>query len=741
MSKTEQYQIKPYARLLTMLGDQLIKNERIALMELIKNSYDADSEWVKVSFDEFGDNYEIDKNSKIIIEDAGHGMTLEVIKKSWLNPATPAKVKFRNNQETTEKGRVLQGEKGIGRFSILKLGRVITVITRPKNENIEYVIEYDFSAYDDDFFKLNDSENELFLDELSVKITPRAPKCIFENEVLFGVSKRKREPFGTKIIITDLKGSWSTSKIKEVYRDISRLRPIFDVGKYEEDKFKIFIYKDKELKEYPEEYINKLMTLLEERAVFRVKQGKFDIEKKCFSFLLNGDPWILKIDDPRVKGDFFFKSRFGENGELFYKRGTNCGPFSFEFYFFDFSSNAPQKYKLDKDDKNILKEHRIYLYRDGIRVYPYGDPEDDWLKIDAIRGTKSASSFLSNDQVVGYIRITQKKNYQLKDKTNREGLIEQGDVTNDFIALIQTFLSFIRKNPYAKYRIGLENKKNQDIFRNGIIQEDINELKKILPNDQNIHNALLTIEKNYNSERSYLIRRVETTEELAGVGLSVESASHDIMGIMEKVLANVDELLKELNEPDEIDKEALSKELQSIRGGMGFIESQLKDIQLLFKSSKQRRRNIRVKDIYEKIERIYKRLLQKKKIECEIKVIGSPLIAKTTDAVLLQLFLNLMDNAIYWLSQTESDEKKIEIVLDGNNCKMIFSDNGVGVNEEDAPYIFEPFFSGKGEDGRGLGLYIARQLLERYDYTINLAELKSERKLAGANFVVNFISN
>ena len=63
--------IRPYARLLTMLGDQLIKNERIALIELIKNSYDADSPWVKVSFKGFGADFEVTPKSEIVIEDAG----------------------------------------------------------------------------------------------------------------------------------------------------------------------------------------------------------------------------------------------------------------------------------------------------------------------------------------------------------------------------------------------------------------------------------------------------------------------------------------------------------------------------------------------------------------------------------------------------------------------------------------------------------------------------------------------
>ena len=73
MTKPEPLKIRPYARLLTMLGDQLIKNERIALMELIKNSYDADAKWSRVLFEGFGDNLVADEDSKIVIEDDGCG--------------------------------------------------------------------------------------------------------------------------------------------------------------------------------------------------------------------------------------------------------------------------------------------------------------------------------------------------------------------------------------------------------------------------------------------------------------------------------------------------------------------------------------------------------------------------------------------------------------------------------------------------------------------------------------------
>lgn len=83
--------IRPYARLLTMLGDQLIKNEQIAVLELIKNSYDADAEWVLLSFENFNSDGTTRADSKIIIEDNGEGMTKEIIEKAWMSPATPNK--------------------------------------------------------------------------------------------------------------------------------------------------------------------------------------------------------------------------------------------------------------------------------------------------------------------------------------------------------------------------------------------------------------------------------------------------------------------------------------------------------------------------------------------------------------------------------------------------------------------------------------------------------------------------
>ena len=159
---------------------------------------------------------------------------------------------------------------------------------------------------------------------------------------------------------------------------------------------------------------------------------------------------------------------------------------------------------------------------------------------------------------------------------------------------------------------------------------------------------------------------------------------------------------------------------------------------LSFPSTKSRTKNINVKEILDKVYNLYKRVFKEYNIELSFDITGSPLVAKTTEAVLLQVFINLFDNSLYWLKDTKR-ERKILITMNGNEQRLIFSDNGPGIKVDDVNYIFEAFYSGKGEEGRGLGLYIARQLLDRYDYSIELAEFSRDKLLAGANFVIEFV--
>ena len=166
------------------------------------------------------------------------------------------------------------------------------------------------------------------------------------------------------------------------------------------------------------------------------------------------------------------------------QRGTKCGSFTFGFYVFDFDRDPNSKHFLNSEDRKILKAHRIYLYRDKIRVYPYGDPDDDWLRIDAYRGTIAAGWFLSNDQVVGFVNITQKGNPKLRDKTNREGLIEMGDATSDFIRLLQIFLAWVRKKPYGQYLAKQKRSKDVEIVKKEQVKAALDVVAEKLGNNK-----------------------------------------------------------------------------------------------------------------------------------------------------------------------------------------------------------------------------------------------------------------
>jgi len=298
------FKIRPYARLLTMLGDQLIKNEQIALIELIKNAYDADADWVKLSFENFGDNLEVFANSKIIIEDNGEGMSLETIEKGWMNPATPNKfVKKGESKKTKKKKRIIQGEKGIGRFSILKLGKKILITTRPENSDVEFEIDYDLSAYDDDFLFKNNVEKELFIDDLNIEVVTKKPAIIVDEEINVGYKPFNRGNHGTRIEISNLKGQWNKNKIKNVYEEISKFESIFDkiFKKNKKNDFEVGVYTNGKRISLEENYIEKLSGLFDTQAVFKISEGKFNSETKAFTFKENGIPKQLKIESPGFK--------------------------------------------------------------------------------------------------------------------------------------------------------------------------------------------------------------------------------------------------------------------------------------------------------------------------------------------------------------------------------------------------------------------------------------------------------
>ena len=724
--KSTELSMRPYARLLTMLGDQLIKDERTALVELIKNAYDADAERVEVRFEGFDEDMSHNADSRIVVQDDGTGMKLETVRDQWMNPAAPQKHldKLDGSGKTPRKKRVIHGEKGIGRFAVLKLGKMITVTTRTRGADTETVLTYDFSRFDDDFVSENHQRKEIFLDEIKISCLQSEPAKLLGTD------------HGTIIEIQDLKGVWNNNIIDRLCRDVSNLTdPVSRITERRvSDHFEIAVFCNGEPRSVEADNMETLKSLIEDKPVLSI-WGCFNSRENVFRFKTEDGRKEISLQDAKITGLQLWRRRFGN---MAVEQNYGCGNFSFQFYIFDFSRGIDGRHALTQADKNLLKAHRIYLYRDNMRVYPYGDPDDDWLGIDVTRGTARAGDFFSNDQIVGWVNITQKDNPKLRDKTSREGLIGRGGAADDLIFLVQIFLSYIKQHPYARYQQKQRQRNTAQFVREGVVAQHLADLKAGLEKSGDVPQAraVAKIETEYGREKEYLSQRVEMTEDLAGVGLSVEMASHDIMLLMNRAQDIGKRLAQAVRT---VGIQEVREQADMLVGVLQQVVDGMRDLQSLFKSSRRRRKVLRVESVLDKIYQIYKTLLEQRNI-CyqKVKVGKLPLTANTTDGVVMQVLINLFDNASYWLDTVDSAKREIRVIVDGENGELIFSDSGPGVDPEDMAYIFEPFYSGKGQEGRGLGLYIARQLLERHDYRIAAAE-EHQKVLPGANFVISFV--
>lgn len=147
---TKNSHFRPRARLMLELGEQLIKNESVAILELIKNSYDAFAPKVTVELSHLDD---IEKGC-IIIQDDGIGMSRYVVENHWMEPATPNKKRIVEEcKEPIERNgvcRVPLGEKGIGRFGAHKLGNHIKLISKSEDSENEVFFEINWKDFDTD---------------------------------------------------------------------------------------------------------------------------------------------------------------------------------------------------------------------------------------------------------------------------------------------------------------------------------------------------------------------------------------------------------------------------------------------------------------------------------------------------------------------------------------------------------------------------------------------------------------
>jgi len=669
---------KPRARLLLQLGDQLIKNESIALVELVKNSYDADANIVNI----YMENVDDPKKGVIIIEDDGYGMSADTVENVWLEPGSDFKTQKIKKLEVSPKyDRLPIGEKGIGRFGVHKLGNVIEMTTKSADSR-EVFVKIDWT----------DFENYKYLKDVPITIIERTVPTFFKNGKT-----------GTNILIADLRKKWERGIAREVKRSITALASPFDANDSFKPSFDVLDKKGwfdglldwKDVKDYS---LFRFKIIMSGHSI-----TKFSYEFTPWASMSKLFPRTVAINDLLI--DQFKTLRYTEGekkGEIINLEKYKIGAITFEGYIFD---RDPFILKMGVSDKTGFKKYLdtnggVKVFRDKLRVYDYGEPENDWLGLD-LRRVNQPAKRISNNILLSAISINRKDSSDLIEKTNREGFIEN-EAYEAFKGTISHSLEIIETLRYQdKQKI---REKYGPTPKSSPVMSTLGEAKKYVEEKVKETDVKSQIIKYFNKIESDYKTINDNLLKAAGAGLSMSVVVHEV----EKIIYEVEKVLKSEKASERV--LSLVKHLSSLIDGYAeIIRKSSQTTESIIQIIDQSLFNTEFRLDSHKIEIIkeYRQFKGKAKVK----------VAKN---LLIGTIMNLIDNSIYWLDQRgfkaiENKEKFtkklfLNLVDEDKFLNLIIADNGPGflIPTDD---ITEPFVTAK-PSGMGLGLHIASEIME-----------------------------
>lgn len=702
--------LRPRARILRIIGDELISSERVAVTELVKNAYDADATRVLVRF---VPPLEIGKG-RIEVIDNGHGMSRETLETDWMEPATFAKK--RRIRSELRKRRML-GEKGVGRFAAAKLGRYLEVVTRHIESATELRAFFDWSQFDDD---------SRYLDEIEVFLEESAPREISPDGAIGALwsADEQRNPgdltHGTILRTESLRSNWAKDDLANLHLSLSRLiSPFFEEELLGGDEFQIRL-------EVPGPY-DALSGIIRPPEALRNPHYNLsgDVDEA------GGYKLTLKLrEEPKpveVRKDRWDRSR-----------RPRCGPFRIELRVWDRDqpsiAELAGRYGSTTADvrKDLDRAAGISIYRDGFRVLPYGEPRNDWLRLD-LRRVQNPTLRLSNNQIVGYVLISAERNPELRDQSNREGVIE-GPAFDDLQHLVEAVLSELEKRRRSA-RVESRHRTERSLFE----RFDLAPLRRLVeekhPSDLALLEAIRTTEQELETGVEVFQEVLSRYHRLATLGQLIDVVLHDGRTPLTKI-GNEGELgVRDIGRSKEASSPLLSRlreRLEKIVGQTDVLETVFRRIEPFAGRKRGRPRKVRLEDVIGAAFEV----LQTEIVQAGVRVS----IPKTNTEVTVepaeieQIIVNLLQNSLYWLQRMPKAEREIAVRVrrgPDNGLHIIFSDSGPGVDPEFRDRIFEPYFSTK-PDGVGLGLAIAGDIAK--DYYDGELELLEKGPLRGATF-------
>lgn len=708
------YKIRPAARLIHTIGKDLIGDSYAALVELVKNSYDADAKSVEVLFE-----YKEIENTPvlaIIIKDDGHGMSFDTVVNKWLVPATNDKLK----RKKSPAGRYFQGRKGIGRFAASILGQEMTMVSIDKDGNKSTAV-IDWRIFNTDDFLEN---IELLVEN---EKTEEAPGTYLE--IIARDEVRIEEFNGEKTEIVEPKLSyWTEGNIDNLENELRKL--ISPFKEFSSDNFSINLsFKDCPYDNY--------------------KNHTFDIE--AFPIIELYDYRISGSINSNGKGVLRFENNIEETTQqesidVSFKLengGDYCGEIKIDFRVFDREPEAIQnlinkglidpisnQYVGKREARRLLNEvYGVNIYRSGFRIRPYGNGGIDWLDLDKDR-IQDFTLRVSNNQVVGFITVEPEENSHLEEKSARDGLKENEayfglkELCKKALRELELRRLTYRKNS-QKSRGGKKSiqKTLEDLFSFSDLEASVEGKLSSLNIGEDSIKEISTIIKKEAEKKTQLLEDVQKTIAIyqgqATLGKIVSFILHEGRKSIHYYRNEVPVLERYLrhykaNPDDDLFEEVLQS-LDGFEKHSGMLSNLFKRINPLASQSRGKKGDFKVSSCIEDAVQIFKHSLQEKNISLEVK--GEPDISLYGWQNDLYIALaNLLENSIYWLDISEIDNKGITITAkEENNSVLIdYRDNGPGLSKDEikSEIIFEPGYS-KKLNGTGLGLAIAGEAVER----------------------------
>ena len=712
------------AGIINRLGKELVGRAETAISELVKNAYDAEASYAHLIFQDA-----TRADGTLTIEDDGTGMTYEELINGFMRISSSDKIHSPVSQRYKRKKA---GKKGIGRFAAQRLGKQLIIITQTEKDAkaVKATINWDDYVIDSN------------INEVTVQIE---------------YVEKERES-GTTLIINQLYEGWSDSAILRAYRytedllipePLSRERVEWDKSR-QDPGFKASFYRDR---------VSENTKVVDEDTAFydhalAVIEGYIDEKGQGY--------W--RFSSNRLGVDFSEYKKIGKERDNDSSHYLSARSIHFKTYYFIYERSLIPG-PLFTYVKNLGTEMGgLKLYRNGFRVPPYGEKNNDWLGLDESMRRKTYLFPHQNQSFFGFVEIDDTSSDLFEETSSREGLIE-----NEALSEIENFVyraitTACQEVAALRNRKQTANQKNwEKKSPSQKMQEALTELSDLIEKDkeghgdssgsdgqrekqrrkyEQVYEKMREGQEEQEEQAEILQDKINMLRVLAGLGLAIGEFIHEIKYYFPGFAAEIDELKHLLeSDPGALGRiSTLESNLMAMKSYTTFFGSTISN------NSQRVLEPVNLKEEINSFEKVIARDSNKAGIcitdnRNDVNVLLADM--KTVPmhkSEWASIFFNLYTNAKKAIKKSNnSGDGKIRIECFENPINLIldFSDNGCGVDSAIREHIFEAFVTttsaaGQGSPdeeaytGTGLGLSILHDMIGSYGGQIYLTETPKE---------------